>query len=432
MTAKGERFIVSVSELNQYVRQSLNADPLLRDLRLRGEISGIKFYPNAWYFQLKDESARISCVLFRQAIQRASFRPKDGDAVVLHGSASLYAERGEYQFVADGIRPEGVGYLWQQYERLKAKLTDEGLFDPDRKRPLPVRPRRIAVLTSASGAVWHDIHKICRERDPGVALVLVPVPVQGEGAAEEIVKAIHKAVRLPEVDLLIVGRGGGSMEELWCFNDETLVRAVAACPLPVISAVGHETDFTLCDFAADRRASTPSNAAEIAVPDGADAVEGLRMLRERLHRAAAQSLQSRSLALLTLRERLGAASPMARLHELTARQAALAGRLSALTDSLLRERKLELERLRLRVEQAADAAMDQSERRLMQQRTRAEALNPMRVLERGYALVLSDDKLISAAKDAPERMTLRFADGSVKVRKEEAAHGSKGKEATEL
>ena len=421
--AEGDRFVVSVSELNQYVRQSLSADPILRDLRLRGEVSGIKYYPNAWYFQLKDESARISCVLFRMAVQRASFRPKDGDAVILHGSASIYAERGEYQFVADSIRPEGVGLLWQQYERLKAKLAGEGLFDASRKRPLPVRPRRIAVLTSASGAVWHDIHKICRERDPGVALVLVPVPVQGEGAAAEIVEGLHKAVTLPQIDLVIVGRGGGSMEELWCFNDEALVRAIAACPIPVISAVGHETDFTLCDFAADRRASTPSNAAEMAVPDCADAVEGLRMVRARLDRAALHAVQSKTVTLLALRDRLEAASPQVKLNEMITRRAALASRLSALTESLLHEKLLRLERLRLRADQAADSSLAERERMLLRQRTRAEALNPMRVLERGYALVLADGKPVCAAKDAPSRMTLRFADGSVRVRREETENG---------
>ena len=392
-----EHEVLSIAALNRYVSRSLSADPILRSVTIRGEISGFKPYPSGWYFDLKDADAKIACVMWRDAARRTAFAPENGLQVILHGSVGLYEKNGQFQFIADMMRPEGTGLLWERYERLKEKLRAEGLFDESRKRPLPLRPRRIAVVTSAEGAVWHDIRKICAARDPGIALVLVPVHVQGELAAPEIAAAIPRAAALPEVDLLIVGRGGGSMQDLWCFNEECVARAIAACPLPVISAVGHETDFTIADFVADRRASTPSNAAEIAVQDRSDLAEGLRMMRERLTRAALHLLAEKRLALTEARRRLALCSP-----------------------------EIGLMRQRNRVREAAlalDRAMDQMltgfVRQTERQRARLEAMNPAGVLRRGYALVMDGDRPVTRAADAPERMTLRFADGSVAVRREE-------------
>ena len=263
-----QEWILSVSDLNEYVRRSLAADPMLHNLRLRGEISNFKRHSSGhWYFTLKDEDSRINCVMFRQNNMGVSIRPADGMAVIVSGSVSLYVQGGAYQFYVDAMRPDGVGSLYLRYEALKAKLAKEGLFDAGRKRPLPLLPRGIAIVTSPTGAVLHDIRTVSARRNPAIPLTLLPVRVQGEGAAEEIAAAIRKAGTLSNIDVLITGRGGGSMEDLWAFNEECVVRAIAECPVPVISAVGHETDTTLADYAADVRAATPSMAAELAVQD---------------------------------------------------------------------------------------------------------------------------------------------------------------------
>ena len=412
--------VFSVSQLNTYVARALRADRLLQDLRLRGEVSGFSAYPRAWYFTLKDEGAKISCVMFRDAFGRAGFTPRNGDQVILHGAAGLYTQEGRFQFIADAIRPEGAGLLWQRFEALKEKLRAEGLFDEARKRPLPPRPRRIAVVTSQEGAVWHDIHRIAGQRDPGVALVLVPCRVQGADAAPTIVAGIRKAQALPEIDLLIVGRGGGSMEDLWCFNEEAVARAIAACPIPVISAVGHETDFTIADFTADRRAATPSNAAEIAVPDREDALAALEMIRERLNRAAEDSLQQRVLAVSALYRRLHLLAPDARLEQQRHRSGELKARLERAAQSALSAADSDLKLTRLRLDSAADAFLTAKAQRAARLGERLDALNPLKVLERGFALVMSGETPVTRAAQAPEHMKLRFADGTVPVRREEA------------
>ena len=250
---------LTVSQLNDYVRRSLASDPILQRINLRGEISNFKVYSSGhWYFTLKDEQSRIDCALFRQYAYGVRFRPQDGMKVLVSGTAGLYVQGGKYQFYADGMEQDGMGELYQRYLQLKEKLTAEGLFDASRKRPLPLLPRKVGIVTSSSGAVLHDIRTVAGRRFPGIPLVLRPAQVQGEGAAQDIAAGLAQIARVPGVDVVIVGRGGGSMEDLWAFNEEIVVRAVAACPVPVISAVGHETDTTLCDFAADMRAPTPS------------------------------------------------------------------------------------------------------------------------------------------------------------------------------
>ncbi|MBR4459010.1 MAG: exodeoxyribonuclease VII large subunit [Clostridia bacterium] len=414
--------VISVAELNRYVSHSLRMDPVLRDIRLRGEISGLKVYPSCWYFDLKDADAKVSCVMWNESVRRLSFQPRSGDQVILHGSASLYEKNGSFQFTADAMRPEGIGSLWQRYEELKARLRDEGLFDESRKKPLPVRPRRIAAVTSAEGAVWHDIRKVCAMRDPGVALVLVPVHVQGTGAAEEIAEGLRRAACLPEVDVIIVGRGGGSMEDLWCFNEEVVARAIADCPLPVISAVGHETDFTIADFCADRRAATPSNAAELAVPDIEDVLEALRMMRGRMTQAAVARLQRSRLMLAECRQRLSTCSPEQSLHRQRLTLEQLRTRLRHAAGEALEMRKERLRMLPLRMDRAAERTLQRLTMTLNRQRVRLEALNPMTVLQRGYVLALDGDRPVTSAAEAPERMRLRFRDGEIAVRREEEQH----------
>ena len=415
-------WILQVSDLNEYVRRSLAADPMLRSLRIRGEISNFKAHSSGhWYFTLKDDQARIACVMFRQNAMRMSLRPRDGMAVVLSGSVSLYTQSGTYQFYAENMRPDGVGGLYQQFEALKARLAAEGLFDAARKKPLPLRPKKIAVVTSRTGAVLQDIRRVSAARDPGVPLVLLPVQVQGEGAAEEIAAAIRRAGTLPGVEVIIAGRGGGSMEDLWAFNEEIVARAIADSPIPVISAVGHETDFTIADFVADVRAATPSNAAELAVPDRAELLEGLRMVRRHLTKAMDAMLTDKSRQVAYLARRLTAASPEMRLREAAHRLEQCRDRLDRAVERPLTEAAPRLSLMRIRLDHAMDGTLERQGQRLSRDRARLETLDPRRVLERGYALVTDGDRVIAtrdAAMRSP-RMTLHFRDGAVQVRHEE-------------
>ena len=413
-------WIIEVSDLNEYVRRSLAADPTLRSIRLRGEISNFKRHSSGhWYFTLKDDRCRISAVMFRQNALRQSIRPMDGMRVVVSGQVSLYAESGTYQIYCENMRPDGVGTLYQQFEALKQKLQMEGLFDAARKQPLPWRPRKIAVVTSRTGAVLHDIRKVSAQRDPGVPLVLLPVQVQGAGAAEEIAAAIRHAADLPEVDVIITGRGGGSMEDLWAFNEELVARAIAESPIPVISAVGHETDVTIADFVADARASTPSNAAEMAVPDRREIISGLRGMAQHLTEAMMALVRERRLTLLSLQRQMERVSPEKRIQALAGRAASCRTRLNAAAESCLPPLEKRVALARMRLDAAADRRIALPQERIARAKARLTALNPTAVLERGYALVMDDmaDSVVTSAETANQLdyMTLRFRDGSVRV-----------------
>ena len=411
-------WILEVSDLNEYVRAMMNADPALRSLRLRGEISNFKRHSSGhWYFTLKDDRCRINAVMFRQNAMRMSIRPMDGMSVIVSGQVSLYPESGTYQVYCENMRPDGVGTLYQQFEALKQKLQLEGLFDQARKRPLPWRPRKIAVVTSETGAVLHDIRRVAARRDPGVPLVLLPVQVQGVGAAEEIAAAIRRAGKLPGVDVIITGRGGGSMEDLWAFNEEIVARAIAESPIPVISAVGHETDVTIADFAADARASTPSNAAEMAVPDRREVIEGLRDIRRHLTDAATALVQDRRYTLLTLQRRMEAVRPEQRVAALTARLESIRLRMNNAVDAQLPAFAHRIGMAGMRLDSAMDKQLALRQEEIVRAKARLNALNPSAVLERGYALVMDGDRVVSSADkaNAINQMTLRFHDGSVAV-----------------
>ena len=288
----------SVSEINKYIKGILDADYTLRNVQVQGEISNFKRYQSGHcYFSLKDggSNARfgsineggsvLKCVMFRYKVMDLRFEPKNGDKVIAVSRIQVFERDGTYQLYADLLLQQGAGDLMQQYEQLKAKLAAEGLFDEERKQPLPTNAQRIGIVTSPSGAAVHDIITVSRRRNPGIKLYLYPVLVQGKGAAEEVARAISFFNEKQLVDVLIVGRGGGSMEDLWAFNEEPTVRAVAASRIPIISAVGHETDFTLCDFAADKRAATPSQAAEMAAADMFKLSQQCNALAQRLQRA---------------------------------------------------------------------------------------------------------------------------------------------------
>jgi len=295
--------ILRVTDLNRRVRALLDGDPQLADVWVEGEISVPSFPPSGHcFFTLKDAASQVRAVMFREELARAMVLPEHGMAVVCHGRVRAYEPQGVYQLYVESLTPAGAGDLHARYEQLRKRLAAEGLFDADRKRPLPRWPRRIGVVTSPVGAVWQDIRNVVRRRYPLVELVMAPAAVQGEAAAPAIATALQRLYRQPGLDLVIVARGGGSLEDLWAFNDERVVRTIVAAPVPVIAGIGHESDVTLADFAADVRAATPSAAAELAVPDGTQLPAILARLRDRASTALLARLAA-STRLLASEER---------------------------------------------------------------------------------------------------------------------------------
>ena len=410
---------ISVSELTLMVSEAIRRDPATRCVTVRGEVSGFKHHiPSGhWYFSLKDPHAAVSCVMFRTHTLKAGIRPKDGDSVLAEGSVEVYAQQGKYQLYVTGIRAAGTGDQYIRLEELKRKLAAEGLFDPGRKKPLPLVPRKVAVVTSPSGAAVHDILNVSGLRSPSVPIVLVPVTVQGAGAGAGIAEGIRLADRT-DADVIIVARGGGSAEDLWCFNDEAVARAVAASVKPVVSGVGHEVDITLCDLAADVRASTPSNAAELVFPDRRELATRVRLMRSGLARAESQQLNEAKLRLQEMARQLAARSPEQRIARLTSGAALLRERLNGAMRSMAEAKRNGLETAAASLRQCAQNRLREAEHATARLRERLTAVNPMAVLTRGYALVYSgEEKLLTSAAEAKGHrdMTLQFADGRVRV-----------------
>ncbi|MDR2514708.1 MAG: exodeoxyribonuclease VII large subunit [Christensenellaceae bacterium] len=386
---------LSVGELNEYVRTLLEGDALLSSLRLRGEISNFKRHSSGHlYFSLKDASSVIRCVCFRQNAQALRFSPRDGLGVVARGYVSLFPRDGAYQFYCEGMEPDGVGALYALFEETKARLAKKGYFDQTRKRPLPANPRCVGVVTSETGAVIRDIIRVARRRNPGIGILLAPCRVQGEGAEMEIAEGI-RSLQDQGVDLIICGRGGGSFEDLWCFNEEIVARAIFESKLPVISAIGHETDFSIADFVADIRASTPSQAAELAVPDLSSAMLRLDSLMARLNLSASRELALRGQRLAGLRQRLSPAGLSASLALRGERLRGLNERLNFGILSLFERKAQALGGLNGKLP----------------------ALNPDRVLERGYAIVTGEDGRALHAPPPPGSQVLaKLSGGSFRAR----------------
>lgn len=397
---------LTVTALNEYVRRTLAGDPMLHNVALTGEVSNFKQHVSGhWYFSLKDEGARIACVMFRQNNLSIKFVPTDGMRVVLTGSVGLYAASGSYQFYAEGMRKDGVGELYERYLRLKELLSREGLFDPAAKKTLPLYPRAIGIVTSLTGAVLHDIVTVVRRRSPSTELILRPSQVQGEGAARDLAQGLREISKAVHVDVVIIGRGGGSMEDLWAFNEEILVRAIADCPVPVIAAVGHETDVTLADFAADMRAPTPSAAAELAVPDSNALLERIGKMQT--------SLTASALHCLTVYA-----------NQLAQRERQLKG-----CDPNIRVEKVlhQLENKHLRLTAAVQSKMRDLAQVAENRLIRLNAAGPENTLKRGYVIALDGARPVKSVLKAPHRMTLLFHDGQAHVhtidRKEGAFFG---------
>lgn len=386
---------ISVTALNQYVKGLLDRDRLLSQVLVRSEISNYKVYPSGHhYFSLKDAESSVRCVMFRREAASLRFRPENGMKVVVSGRVSVFPRDGVYQLYCSHMMPDGVGELAFAFERLKERLHREGLFDPARKKPLPAYPRTIALVTSPAGAAVRDMIRILGARWPMAKVLVVPVRVQGEGAAQEIAQALDlvNACRMAEV--IITGRGGGSMEDLWAFNEETVARAIARSEIPVISAVGHEPDVTIADFVADLRASTPSNGAERAVPHQGEVRDTLAHWDARLQRAMDQTLQRR-------REQLDRA------------------RSSPFLQSPLRsiqEKRLLLDYQQQRLVHGMERQVQASRERAGRLAASLEALSPFRVLGRGYAIAQKEDGTVLSSIEqvtAGEGLSLRLADGLV-------------------
>ena len=394
---QNETVALSVTELNEYARRLLAGDPLLRNVEVTGEISGYKHhYSGHRYFSLKDENARVQCVMFRQNAYSLDFQPADGQRVTVRGSASIFTRDGSYQLYVNQMRKSGQGDLFARFEALKRKLAAEGLFDPARKRDIPRLPRVIGVATSQTGAAIRDIIQVAKRRNPGIGIVIAPCAVQGESAADEIVRAIERLNVQGECDVLLVGRGGGSIEDLWAFNEEKVARAIAASRIPVISCVGHEIDFTISDFVADMRAPTPSAAAELAVPVMDELRGALDSLARRLTGALTGAQQVRRLRL----ERIAASSALR-----SPIQVMIEPRRSALVQS------------GERLERAILALSERARKRWTDAGISLRALNPNAVLDRGYAIVSGPSGIIGGVRDAREGqdVSIRMADGSMRA-----------------
>ncbi len=397
---------LTVSQLNEYVRRMFQMDPMLRAIELKGEISNLKFHQSgALFFTMKDENASISCVMYSGDVDGLQAMPFEGMRAVASGSVALYVRGGQCQFVVKRMRAQGVGVLYERLQMLKEKLGREGLFEPERKRTLPPYPDTIGVVSSPTGAVIHDILNVSLRRNPDAHILLCPVRVQGIGADEEVVEAIHLLERLEHVSVIIVARGGGSMEDLWTFNEERVVRAVAMCKKPIVSAVGHETDVTLCDLAADLRAPTPSAAAECVVPVRDEMLNKIEIMRRQMQESARNAVAERQNALKLAQIKLSANHP-----SLTIRRQE--ERLAQRMDALLR---------------AAERQIQNRQTRLETQTAALELLSPYAALKRGYAIVQNAGRAISKAGGlcVGDEVTVRFADGVIhaEVLSKEESHG---------
>lgn len=389
------RQVLSVSQLTLFIKDVLWKEPMLRDLAVRGELSNFRRHTSGHlYFTLKDESASLRAVMFRSHGSSLTFRPHDGLRVIAIGQVGVYERDGAYQLYVRTLEPDGLGALYLALEQLKQRLEQEGLFDPSRKRRLPLLPRRVGVVTSLRGAAFQDIITVAHRRFPSLALVIADAVVQGTDAPASIAQGLQLVASVPGVDVVIVGRGGGSMEELWAFNDELVLRAVASCPVPVVSAVGHETDFTLVDLVADVRAATPSAAAEIVVPD-----------RAALERVIQQAASRMGLALVRRTQ----------LARATWRRAVLSPALSRPHDRVHQARQ-RVDELARRLGVAATRRVEQARARSERLWTRLDVLSPLAVLSRGYSLCFdAQGSVIRSVAQAStgEQLTVLVSDGSI-------------------
>lgn len=396
-----DKQILSITQINEYIRLMMDGDAFLAGVAVWGEISNYKVYPSGHhYFTLKDENASLKCVMFRGNAMKLRFRPDNGMQVVALGRITVYPRDGAYQLYCTGLMLDGIGDLYAAFEQLKTRLAGEGLFDPTHKKQLPAYPETIGIVTSSAGAAVHDIIRIINSRYPVAKIRLLPVRVQGVEAPSEITYAIDYANRYNLADVLIVGRGGGSLEDLWAFNDERVAHAIYRSRIPIISAVGHEPDVTISDFVADVRAATPSNAAELAVPDR----EALRQMLDSSVSKLSEALQ-RKLKIAEQRVKMLSASP------------ALVS-----PDGYLKQRRNALQLLDSHLVSAQNRAINRHSQRFVAASAKLDALSPLKVLSRGYAMVTSEqNEVIRSASQvsAGDCVSIKLQDGTLAARVQE-------------
>lgn len=389
--------VFTVHELTEYVDLMLGFDPNLKELAVEGELEGVKRHASGHlYFTLKDELASVNCVMFRQYVQGLRFLPKEGQRVRLAGKATLYQRDGRFQLMATGLALKGDGSLFAAFTAYREELRSRGWFDEAEKKPIPFLPRAVGLVTSASGAARHDVQTVIERRFPTMPVVLYPTAVQGEGAAKEIAAAIDLADAERRCDVLIVGRGGGSMEDLWAFNEPPVAEAIRRCSIPVISAVGHETDVSISDFVADLRAPTPSAAAELAVPEYDALLSGLAATGERLMNALQNGIRSK-------RDRMKLLwSDSIRLR----------------LERAIEQRRQAVDEARSAISLQIERTVEMQQHRLEREKERLYAYSPQRTLERGFALIADGNgALITEAKQTAkgQQVSIRFADGTAKA-----------------
>jgi exodeoxyribonuclease VII large subunit len=436
---QNQKRVLSIKELNKYIKMKLESDSLLQDVWIRGEISNFTHHSSGhMYFTLKDKESRLKCIMFASQNQRLAFIPREGTMVLAGGNVSVYERDGQYQFYVNQMQPDGIGSLFLAYEQLKKKLESEGLFSPDIKKEIPKLPQAVGVITSPTGAAVRDILITLQRRYPAVPILLFPVSVQGKQAAPSIVRALEVMNQMKEVDVIIVGRGGGSLEELWAFNEESVARSIHASQIPVISAVGHETDFTIADFVADLRAATPTAAAELAVPHHLELKQRMYYYKQQLYQGLLKQLQRKQEKLA----RLQRSSPMMypRRHLLEPAQ-----RLDRLKEQLVykvkfrisqtKEKNIKLERalsafnpqeqirfagkrvtsLKHQLVHSMQAVVKGNNRQLISGIRHLDALSPLKVMQRGYSLVYDEkqNKLVKSISQIQlgDIVKIRLTDG---------------------
>ena len=387
--------VLSITQVNEYIQSIMDCDALLAGIAVSGEISNYKMYPSGHhYFTLKDENASLKCVMFRSSAMRLRFRPENGMKVIAMGKISVYPRDGAYQLYCSAMMIDGVGDLHAAFEQLKSKLSKEGLFDQSHKKPIPAIPQRIGVVTSSAGAALHDMLRIINARFPLANVLLFPVRVQGAEAPQEIADAITLANVLRNTDVLIVGRGGGSIEDLWAFNEEVVARAIYASEIPVISAVGHEPDVTISDYVADLRAATPSNAAELVVPDGKAFLVTMDKQQQILMNAVNQRIHAAKRHLQVLSDSAVLRTPDAQIQR---KRESLTGLLSGLIN-------------------AQERIINECKESFVQSTAKLEAMSPLKVLQRGYSVAMNDkNQIIRSVKDVMinEPIQIAVTDGTV-------------------
>lgn len=394
--------IFSVSQINKYIKGLMDGDGILRDVTVSGEISNFKRHSSGhYYFSVKDQGSALSAAMFKWQNRTLTFMPENGMRVLVHGRISVYEPSGQYQIIADSIRPDGVGALYEQYERLKRALENKGYFDPSRKKQIPQFPGRIAVITSPTGAAIRDILNILGRRYPLAAVDVYPSEVQGENAPAMLASALYAANRNADCDVIIIGRGGGSMEDLWAFNSVDVIKAIIDSEIPVISAVGHETDFTLSDFVADLRAPTPSAAAELAVPDSAGVLGYLGNYRSKTAAALERKIIAGEAKIAAVMNMQCMKNPM----------------------TFTENKSRQLDEVISRMESAVNERLHSCESDLRETASKLVALNPLAVLARGYSVAYMEDVPLKSVKSLAEgdRIKIRFTDGSADCRVEKTS-----------